>query len=326
MANNKKSKLKLLYLKKILEEETDAEHGLTMPQIIERLEQYGIPAERKGIYRDLDNLRDFDLEVVTLKRSPIEYALIRRDFTLPELMLMIDAIESCKFLTVRQSNKLTTNLKLIASDSERAQLERNIHVHGRIQSKSDGVFDTIDALHEAIRLHRKISFKYYRYDRMGQRKASHDGKRYVASPLGITYWDGNYYLTAWSDERDCIVEYRIDRIGNLRILDERATKNARTQSYSDIGEEYESFGRFEGEPVTATLVVDDDRIEIIMDRFGDRAQIKPHTKSAVKAIVKVKKSEQFFGWIAGLGGTVRISAPKRLKDEYNEFLKGLIED
>lgn len=324
MANNNKSKIKLLYLLKILEEETDAEHGLTMAQIIERLDEYGIPAERKGIYRDLKNLRDFDLDIIKIPHAPVEYALVRKDFTLPELMLMIDAIESCKFLTVRQSNKLTTNLKLLASDHERAQLDRNIHVHGRIRSKSEGVFENIDVLHEAIRTNKKVSFKYYRYDHAGERVATHDGERYVVTPVGITFWDGNYYLTAWSDEHDGMTEYRVDRMGSLKVTSEKATKNAQIQSYSDNDEEYASFGRFDGRPVTVTLVVDGDKVEIIMDRFGESAQLKPQSNGTVKAVVKIKKSEQFFGWLAGLGGKVRISAPKALRQEYHDYLRSLI--
>ena len=326
MANNSKSKLKLLYLKRILEEETDEGHGLSMTQLIERLHDYEIPAERKGVYRDLETLREFGLDIRTYQRNPVQYAVVRRDFTLSELMLLVDAVESCKFLTRRQSNALTTNLKLLASDHERALLDRRIHVPGRITSKKDGVFENVDILHDAMRRHMKVEFMYYRYDLKGNRKATHDGRPHVVTPVGITYWGGYYYLTAWNDDHECMTEFRIDRMDKLRVSQNKATRNDEITHHTYEGDEHESFGRFGGEPVTATLLVDGDKVEIIMDRFGEAADLYEYDVATAKAIVKIRKSEPFFGWIAGLGGTVRIHGPKSLKKEYNEYLKSLIEE
>lgn len=326
MANNSKSKLKLLYLKLILEEETDADHGLTMTDLLERLHELDIPAERKGIYRDLQTLREFGLEIQTFQRNPVQYAIVRRDFSLAELMLLVDAVETCKALTQRQSRALTTNLKLLASDHERALLDRRIHVPDRITSKSESVFGSIDTLHEAMRLHKKVEFTYYRYDLQGERRATRDGKPHRVTPVAISYSDGFYYLTAWNDDHEAMTEYRIDRIGKLRILEDRATKNEQITKHSFEGDEHKRFGRFGGDPVTATLLVDEDKIEIIMDRFGDSAQLQKKEPGIAKALVKVHKSEPFFGWIAGLGGTVRIHGPKRLKQEYNDYLRSLIEE
>lgn len=326
MANNSKAKLKLLYLMKILQEETDEEIGLSMTQIIDRLNAEGIPAERKGIYRDIKNLKEFGLNIVTHPRSPVEYAIVRDKFKLPELMLMVDAVESCKFLTRRQSNALTGSLQQLASERERGLLERRIHVHGRIRAKTEGVFEYIDLLHEAMRNHVKVSFKYYRYDHSGARIVSHNGKPITVTPIYITYWEGNYYLSSWNDEYDEIREYRIDRMGNLKITEEKATKNPQIESHADEHEEYATFGRFGGDKVTATLHVDANKFEIILDRFGDAATISAQNKDTAKAVVKVRKSDQFFGWVAGMGNKVRIKGPKHLKEEYNEYLKGLIEE
>lgn len=326
MANNPKSKLKLLYLKRILEEETDAEHGLTMPQIIERLDQYDIPAERKGIYRDINTLREFGCDIQTFNRGPMEYAIIRHDFTLSELMLLVDAVESCKSLTQRQSRALTTNLKLLASDPEREKLDRRIHVPGRITSKNDSVFGYIDVLHDAIRQKRKVIFMYYRYNVKGERVATHEGKPHEVTPVGITYWDGFYYLTAWNDERDSMTEFRIDRMKSLHVSEEPATRNEEITQHTFDGDDHASFGRFAGEPITATLLVNGDKVEIIMDRFGDAAEFFSYDETTVKAVVKVHKSEQFFGWVAGMGGTVRIAGPEHLKQEYKDYLLSLIEE
>lgn len=326
MANNPKAKLKTLYVMRILQEETDAEHGLSLREIIERLEAYGIPAERKGLYRDIETLREFGLDIKTYQRNPVEYAIDHRDFSLAELMLLVDAVESCKFLTARQSRQLTTNLKLLASDAQRALLDRRIHVSGRIASKNESVFGNIDLLHEALRKRVKVAFKYYRYDIDGTRVATRNGAKHVVTPVGIAFAEGYYYLSAWSDEHDAMSEFRIDRMGGLTLSSEPAVKNAEILYHTYEGSEYEMFGRFGGELLTVTLLVDAGKIEIIMDRFGNSVEIYPYDADHAKAVVKVCKSEQFFGWIAGLGGTVRIGAPKALKREYEDYLRSLIED
>lgn len=155
---NNKAKFKTLYVKQIFGEETNAEHGLSMRQIVERLEQFGIKAERKSVYRDIEVLREFGCDVRSCQRNPVDHALIRRRFWLPEFMLMVDAVQSSKALTVRQCNALVTNIKLLASDHERVLLDRRIHVQGRIKTKVDSVFGNVDAIHEAMRLKRKVEF------------------------------------------------------------------------------------------------------------------------------------------------------------------------
>lgn len=265
MTNNPKAKLKTLYVMRILQDETDAEHGLPLREIIERFGDYGIQAERKGLYSDIQTLREFGLDIQTFQRNPVQYAIVRRDFTLSELMLLVDAVESCKFLTKRQSRALTTNLKLLASDHERALLDRRIHVPGRITSKNDSVFGCIDILHEAMRR-------------------------------------------------------------RLKVSDECATRNEQVAHHTHEGDDHESFGCFAGDPMTATLLVDADKIEIILDRFGETAEIFAKGKDTGKAVAKTHKSPQLFGWIAGMDGAVKIDGPQSLKKEYNEYLRSLIEE
>lgn len=325
MTYNNKAKLKTLYVKQILEEETDNEHGLSMRQIIERLEQFDIKAERKSVYRDIEVLREFGCDVRSYQRNPVEYALIRRQFQLPELMLMVDAVQSSKALTVRQCNALVTNIKLLASDHERALLDRRIHVQGRIKTKADSVFGNVDAIHEAMRLKRKVEFQYFRRDLDGKRCATRDGKCHVVTPVGVSYADGYYYLTAWDDDHGNMAEYRLDRMGKARVSDSRATRNSKIDHHVYDECEYECFGHFGGEKVTAYLDVRADKVEIVLDRFGDSTEISRVDDDTARAFVKVRKSEQFFGWIAGMGNTVKIAGPKSLVGEYRSYLLMLVE-
>lgn len=325
MAYNSKAKLKILFIRRILEEETDAEHGLSMKQLIERLAEEGISAERKGIYRDIEILREFGADIRTYQRNPVEYAIEQRDLSLDELMLLIDAVESCRALTTRQARSLTTNLKLMASDHQRALLDRRIHVAGRVKSKAEGVFQKIDLIHRAMHEKRKVEFLYCHVGVDGKKRVSHDGLPYVVTPVAVSYDDGFYYLTAWDDEElEDFREFRLDRMQRVMVSELKAERKREITHYAYEGNEHEYFGRFDGEPVTVTLSVDEDKVEIILDRFGDAAELFPQKDGTAKAVVKVRVSPQFFGWVAGMANTVRIHGPKRLRDEYRDYLKSLL--
>lgn len=328
MTYNRNAKIKVLYLLKILQEETDAEHGLTMSQILERLAEYGISAERKSIYADINALREFDVDIRTYQRNPVEYGIERRDFTLEELMLMVDAIQSCRSITDRQAHMLITNVKQLANNHEQAILDRRIHVEGRINSKSESVLHAVDALHEALRYRCKVEFSYRRMGADGKLHETREGKKHVVTPVTITYDDGFYYLTAWNDHHENMTEYRLDRMARLQVLrDTPATRNDAIATFRCDENKAVRFGRFSGEEVTATLAASEPcNAEIIVDRFGKAATFLPAEQGEVRARVKVCKSHQFFGWVAGMNKAVTIVAPQSLVEEYQDYLRFLLED
>lgn len=326
MAYNSKSKLKLLYLQKILQEETDAEHGLTMSQIIARLAEYGVSAERKSIYDDIKALREFDIDVRSYPRNPVEYAIERRDFSLGELMLMVDAIQSCRAITERQARMLTVNVKQLATNREQELLERRIHVEGRIKAKSEGVLHIVDEVHEAMRRRCKMEFAYLRTGMDGVRHETRDGKLHKVTPVSVSYDEGFYYLSAWDESHGDMAEYRLDRMAKVRVLvDEPASREAKAGRARSAGVGAVMFGHFAGEAVTATLAAAPGKVEIITDRFGWAAEFLEPRDGEARARVRVCKSEQFFGWVAGMGKAVRIVAPESLVEEYRAYLRYLLE-
>ena len=325
MAKDKFTKLKLLHLGRMLYEETDDDHGLSMSSIIQRLAELGISAERKSLYQDLKALQDFGLTIERLPRHPVEYALVKRPFSLPELMLMADAVASSKFLTKRQAKHLIEGISSLASKPQQEKLQRQIHVVGRIRSKNESVFEVVDAIHAALREKKKISFRYLRYGADGKRHASHQGKRYVVTPVGVAYDNGHYYVTCWTDE-NCFKEYRADRMGSLMVSDEPAQRNEKIATYSATKDEYEYFGRFDGEATTVQLAVKSDRVEIIFDRFGNDVRMGTSKGDYATASVKVRVSPQFFGWLAGLNRVVRLVGSAKVVAEYREYLQALIDD
>lgn len=326
MAESKQSqKLKLLYLLRMLEEETDLEKGLTMPQIIERLHALGVTAERKSIYRDIAVLRQTGIDVQMLPTRPVEYALARNDLGLDDVMMLVDIVQSSRFITERKSNKLVKSLKGLVSERERKLLDKRVHVRGRIKNQSDSIFHSVDVLHEALQQRRKIQFLYFSYGTNLKRSPRHKGKRYELTPVKVVFADGNYYLAAYDDADEMVKTYRVDRMELLQLSDAPATRSATIANYAYDDFAYQSFGMFHGDPVCVTLHVNAPLMDTIVDRFGRDVDIVGSAEDYADIRVNVRKSPQFFGWIAGLNGEVTIKAPKKLDDEYKDWLKSLIE-
>ena len=323
MAGSSKQKLKLLYIYRMLEQETDAKHGLSMADILQRLADEGIYAERKGIYRDLDVLRSFGLTINTIQRMPVEYTLERTGLSLPEIMLLVDAVQSSKFLTQRTSDKLVNRIRELANVREREQLVKAVHVDGRIKSQNESVFHNVDTIHEAIRSKRKIQFMYFKYDGAMNRTAQHGGKPYVLTPVQLVFSDGFYYLVTWSDKHEGFANYRVDRMRLLQVVDEPATRNERIANYGYEDFAYQSFGMFDGPIAKAKLHVRADAMDIVVDRFGRDVPVFTHEDGSADVSVTVRKSAQFFGWLAGMDGAIDLAGPKALVNEYHAWLKKL---
>ena len=323
MAANGKQKLKLLYLYKMLDEQTDATHGLSMAQILQNLEANGISAERKGIYKDLNVLREFGCTINTIQHMPVEYTMEKAGLDLSELTLLVDAVQSSRFLTQRTADRLVKKLSTLASVHERTALKGRVHVDGRVKSQSDSVFYNVDTIHEAMRQKRKVAFLYYKYDSNLKPQAQHEGKLYVQTPVHVVFANGYYYLICWSDNHEDFVRFRVDRMRLLQVTNEKATRNQKIANYAFEDFAYQAFGMYEGEPVTAKLRVAADAMDIVADRFGTDIPVRPRKDGSAEVSVTVRKSAQFFGWVAGMNGAVTIAGPKALASEYRLWLQKL---
>ena len=269
-------------------------------------------------------LRDTGLKIVKLPKRPVEYALLRTDLGLSDVMMLIDVVQSSKFLTDRKSNQLVKSLKDLTSERERKMLDKRVHVQGRIKNQTESVFRNVDTIHEALQLKRKIEFLYFSYGTDLKRRPRREGKRYVVTPVNVAYVDGNYYLAAYSDKYDDISTYRIDRMELLQVSNEKATRCPLIANYKFEDFEYQSFGMFDGDAEVVTLRVKAKFMDVIVDRFGRDVELVKSEASYADVRVKIRKSPQFFGWIAGLSGGVVIQSPARVKEEYKEWLKSLI--
>ncbi len=326
MAASNKQKLKLLSVYRMLMEETDATHGLTMNDILERLAEQDIPAERKSIYRDIEALSAFGIEITTLRRNPMEYTVAKNKPSLSEVTLLLDAVQGSKFLTESKSRQLAATVKGLASKRQQEQLERRVHVEGRIKNQNDSVFHNVDTIHEALRLRRKVQFMYFKYGTDLERHPARP-EPYVQTPVRLVFADGMYYLVTWSDNHSDFVTFRVDRMYLLQVSDEPATRNTRIANYDSQDFAYKAFGMFGGERETVTLRVQAKAMDVIVDRFGrDGLTVTGASEECCDVHVPVIVSQQFYGWLSGLAGSVELVAPARAVEKYRAWVKSLLSE
>ena len=307
MPKSSNQKLKLPYLMKIMLEKTDERHGLTMQQIIDELSLYDITAERKSIYADFEDMTSFGIEVLCDRQGRDHlYHVAGREFELPELKLLIDAVQSSKFITEKKSRQLINKVKMLASENEAYELQRQVYVQGRIKTMNESIYYNVDDIHNAINTDRKIRFKYYKWNITKRLVARHGGDYFYVSPWALTWDDENYYMIAFDDLSREMRHYRVDKMGQIDIIDEKREgqslfKNFDMASYSKM-----NFGMYMGEIKKVTIEFPDEMCGVFIDRFGKEISFR---KSGTGRSVDVAVSNQFFGWIMSLGPDVKITGP-----------------
>jgi predicted DNA-binding transcriptional regulator YafY len=325
MAPNSGRKPKLLYLSEMLLNETDDEHGLTIPQMIRRLDQLGIKAERKAIYTDLETLRDFGYDIIVRRSSRTEYAIGKRHFELAELLLLSDAVQSSRSLTERKSKALLEKLQQLTSVHNKQQLSKRMHVEGRIKMQNESIYYNIDRIQEAIRMKSKIAFTYFEYGIDKQEVLRREGRQYHENPIDLVYKDEYYYLITYNDDHDSFLRYRVDRMRSIVVSNEQVTRSERVRSFDVADFTARAFGMFGGDEITAKLRVDVSLIGSIIDRFGKDVTLVKINDQIVRAEVSILKSAVFFGWLVQFGDKLRIESPKALAREYCDYLAAIVD-
>lgn len=323
-----KAKLKLLYLAKIFSEETDDENGLTMPQIIEKLRGYDINADRKTLYQDFEELRQFGFDLISEQIGHNTYYFLGgRTFELPELKLLVDSVQSAKFITDKKSHELIRKLESLVSKHQAQQLHRQVIITGRIKTMNEAVYYNIDQLHDAIGNDTQITFQYYQWNVRKELELRHNGDRYQVSPWALCWDDEKYYLIAYDADDDKIKHYRVDKMLNIEPLKEPRKGKERFKAFNMPKYAKSVFGMFGGEETPVILQAKNYMVGILMDRFGKDIPLVPIDSEHFEARVNVAISPQFFGWIMALGKDIAIVGPEpvlrkmrseveRLKEQY----------
>lgn len=322
MPRSSRQKQKLLYLQKIMLEKTDENHPLSLGEIIELLAGYGIQTERKALYDDLQILETFGLDICRTRSSTVRYFVGSRDFEIPELKLLVDAIQSAKFITHSKSLRLIKKLEGLVSENDGKQLQREVVVTNRVKTFNEQIYYNVDEIHNAIAQNKKISFRYMKWqtDFSGGAKIvraeRHAGEIYIISPFALCWDDENYYLVGFDSEAEIIKHFRVDKMEKISIIDSERDSTDRFESFNPAHYAKSVFSMFGGEECEVTLSVANELIGVIVDRFGADVFIRRDGDSRFLITVSVVLSPQFYAWLFGLGTGVRIVSPQKAIEEY----------
>ena len=314
------AKLRPLYLGKILYERTDDQNSLTTNQLIDILKkEYNISSHRQTIATEIQLLKDFGMKVECIKSRQNKYYLSSRIFDLAELKLIIDAVDACKFISGKKSKELSAKLTGLTSGGHAADLKRNGSAEGRVRTTNEKTCSIIDAVNAAINSKKKIAFKYFTYDGKKKKILKHDGELYIFSPYELI-WDGDrYYMIGWSDRHGEMRTFRVDRIADVpAVLPAKAEK--KPAGFSGAGFVGTNYRMFAGETKEVTLICDNDTMDSMVDRFGEKVETNPADSDRFKLKAKVAESPVFYAWIFGFGGKVKIEAPKDMQEAYREMV------
>lgn len=323
-------KLKIMYLMKILLEYSDENHAITIKDdIIPRLKEYGIKAERKSLYDDIEKLRLYGLDIVMSQYDKTyHYQVNSRQFELPELKMLVDAVQSSKFITEKKSKELISKIEGFASKYQASKLDRQVNVAGRVKTINKRVYYNVDAAHEALSEDKQITFQYFVWNVDKKMELKHDGAYYHVSPWALCWDDEKYYLIGYDNDDMKIKHFRVDKMTNASVVDD---KRIGKDEFKRINmSEYTSkmFGMFEGDMEFVKLRCENHLANVMFDRFGIDTPVIKVDDNHFNMTVKVSVSKLFLGWIMALDG-VEIVSPESvvtmMKDEilrlYDIYIK-----
>lgn len=319
-------KLKLLYLAKILLNNTDANHDITLDEILNKLHAYDVTAARKSLYDDIAQLNDFGIKTQkTQYGRNVHYKVIGRAFELAELKLLVDSVAAAKFITEEKSNELIKKLESLISRQEAATLQRQVYVAGRVKIMNSDIMKNVDAIHNAIANNSSLSFQYCRWNMKKELEVKHDGARYHVSPWGLLWNDGNYYLIGYDHDTQVkdIHHYRVDKMKNI-LIENKVREGREKLKKLDIASYGKSkFGMYNGEEIKAEILCKNSAIGVLIDRFGTDVTILKKDEAHSRVFVKVADNKLFIHWIMAMGDNFKIIGPENLVKEVHDELNRL---
>ena len=317
-------KLKLFYLMKILLEKTDEEHTITVPEMIAELGKLGISAERKSVYDDLEYLKLFGLDVCSRKTRTHDYFIGSREFELPELKLLVDSVQSSKFITHKKSMELISKIEKLTSEANAKKLHRQVFVTNRVKTVNETIYYNVDKIHDAIAANKQITFKYYDLDVNRKKVYRKNGDRYTESPVALTWDDENYYLITYKEKYDDYAHYRVDKMESIEITEEDRVLSEEPFDLSAYSKT--TFSMFGGEETEVSIKFENDLVGVVFDRFGTDVRIVKADEDHFICTVKVAVSPHFLSWIVSFGRRAKIMSPDYVVDEMYALIRESLEN
>ena len=309
---------------KFLQEKTDREHPVSVKDIIQTIEAYGISVERKTVYDDIETLRTFGMKIGSRRGKPAGFYLEERTFELPELKFLMDAVQSSKFITEKQSAALVRKLENLASVHEAKKLKSQVFLMPGIKTLNEEIYTNIETIYDAISANRQISFRYYQWTLSRELKPKRGGERYRVSPGKLLWNNDNYYLMGLDESSGIVKHYRVDKMMDVAVEEEKRSGESVFRDF-DMGRfSAETFGMFDGKETIMKIRFSNELVGVVLDRFGKKAVLQRSDDTHFFLQTHIRVSGQFFGWLTGLGPGAEIVSPEKVRKEYKSFLTKIL--
>lgn len=320
-----KQKLKILYLADILMRNTDANHDITLQEILDKLEANGVTAERKSLYDDIAQLCDYGIKIEKKQYGKtFHYKVTNREFELAELKLLVDSVQSAKFITEEKSNELIKKLEHLTSRQSASELQRQVYVAGRVKAMNNDILSNVDAIHTAIASDVKISFQYFQWNVKKKPELRKDGARYLISPWGLSWDDENYYMVGYDSEADKLKHYRVDKMLNIEVTGSHREGKEVIKKVDMAAYAKKMFGMFHGDEQNVEILCENSLAGVMIDRFGKDVRMLKVDDNHFRVSVKVATSKHFIHWVMALGDGAKIIGPESLVQDINTEIERLI--
>ena len=323
MAKSNNHKMALLYMMRELLQKTDEDHSMNATDLIAALAAYDCEADRRTIYSNVEILQDFGIDVIK-KENGQGYYIGSRDFELPELKLLVDSVQSSKFITEKKSRELIAKLMQLTNEQKARQLNRSVFIRNRMKTGNEKVYYNVDTLHEAMNRNRQIRFKYGEWTAAKELVEKKGGTEYQVSPWALTWDDENYYLIAFDEAAGIIKHYRVDKMLKIGLTDEERVGRDSFEDFDLAAFSKKTFGMFGGPDANVVLRCKNGLAGVIIDRFGREISLVPEDGEHFHVHVTVAVSPQFFGWVTGIGPGIEIASPADVREAYGAYLAEIL--
>lgn len=323
MPKSANQKLKLLYIARMLMQRSDENHLISTAQIIEELNSAGISAERKSIYDDIESLRFFGLDIIQIKGKNGGYYIGERDFELPELKLLVDSVQSSKFITQDKTYDLIRKIENLASIYDGQLLQRQVYIQNRVKSMNESVYYAVDAVSDAITENRQITYKYFEFNLKKERVYRHDGQLYKVSPFALVWDNENYYMLAWDSSAEKMKHFRVDKMYGVTMTDEKR-EGTEVFEKTDMSSYTKSvFGMFGGKEEKVKLRFANHLAGAVIDRFGKDSMLIKDGENHFTISVDIVVSPQFFAWVFGFGTDAEVISPENVREKMKNQIQSV---
>ena len=322
---NIRNKQRPFRLLKYLYENTDEDHAVSTPELVKIFQAEDAHANRKTIKDDIDVLVGEGFDVVTVRSKNHSFFLGARKFEIPEIKLLIDAVSASRFITADKSVALIDKLTSMVSKMQAEKVRRHMYSADHVKSDNWQIYYIVDAITDAINEGKKIRFQYFDWNLKKEMEPRYGGRWYQLSPWALMWDDENYYLVAYDSKHEVIIHYRVDKMTQIRVLDEKREGHEEFRQFNIAHYTNTLFGMYAGDETKVTLEAENRLVSVFIDRFGKDIIIAPVDEDHFRTTVTVAVSKQFFGWIMAIDGDVKIVAPDSVVKQMKAEIERLAE-